>query len=637
MLKIVYIMRKILTLIGVIALSLSTFAQVNDYGLPQSIQDGNILHCFNWSIKEVKADLPKIAQAGFGAVQLSPLQRKSVSSTSNWSDVYRPYDFSFQTSALGTEKDLRELCEEANKYGIKVIVDVVANHVDKTSGYHDIWWDSKNEYVRSKGGNSNINYNSRYSITHDRLGDYYEINSENAEVIARAKTYVQWLHDAGVSGIRWDAAKHIGLPTEGCNFWKEVTSVPGMYHYGEILDTPGPAPYKDLMTEYSRYMSVTDNRYSITAARGGNGIPSSKNGEWAPLLGANKLVYFGETHDTYSNTADYGGWSSSMAQSVIDRAYATMACRDGATALYLSRPTVSGFSNIKVNKGNDNYTSKAVTEVNKFRNRMVGRSEWFSTSTDGYTVSITRNNGGAVIVKKNTGSFSVPNGGSLCPSGTYVDRVSGNTITVTASTISGATGTTGIVVIYNDNLAAVNPNAPVQEYEGGNMTIYYDNTVTNWPEVYCHYWGGSESTNWPGVKMTYVKDKIYSVSLPAGSSVVFNNNNKGSQTVDVNNVVNSHLYRSNSNMTGGKYNVDDRGVYTSVEGITADDFDFDITASQGYINIENAEGQNVIIVGIDGKIYYQGLCAYRLEIPVSAGIYIVRIGCYSTKIIVNSL
>lgn len=617
-------------------LTFNAEAQTNSYGIPENIQDGNILHCFNWSINDVKNNLPQIAEAGFGAVQLSPLQRRNVSTSSNWSDVYRPYDFSFQqTSALGSENDLRALCSEAKKYGIKVIVDVVANHVDKTTGYHDTWWDASGR-VRSWGGSANINYGNRYSITHDRLGDYAEVNSENPEVISRAKSYVQWLHDVGVSGIRWDAAKHIALPSEGCDFWKEVTSVDGMYHYGEILGTPGPSPYKDIMKEYGQYMSVTDSRYSETAAHGNQGLQATKNGEWAPLLGSDKVVYFAETHDTYSNTADYGGWSSSVAQSVVDRAYATVACREGATALYLSRPNATGFGNIRVVKGNDNYTSAAVREVNKFRNKMNGRSEWFSTSSDGTTMSVTRNNGGAVVVKKNSGSFTVPNGGGLCPPGVYTDRISGNTITVTSTEISGATGVTGIVVIYSDNLADADPSAPVQDYEDGNMTIYYDNSVTNWTEVYCHYWGGAESTNWPGVQMIKVADDIYSVSLPVNSSVVFNNNNKGSQTVDVNGVKANHLYKGNSTMSSGKNNVDDNGTYSSADNIISDHREYTVSCSGGEIHIDGVSGQHVIVVGMDGMVRYRGIPEMQISLPVAPGVYIVKVDSSAVKVMVRN-
>lgn len=416
-----------------------------DYGLPAAIQDGNILHCFNWTMADVKAELPNIAAAGFGSVQLSPLQRADVRQGSPWHDLYRPYDLAFKSSGMGSEQDLKSLCEEAASYGIKIIVDVVANHVDKTSGYHDTWWDS-NGRVRWNGG---INYGDRYSITHGQLGDYGDINSEDAEVCARGKAYVQKLHDLGVKGIRWDAAKHIGLPSEGCNFWSSVTSVAGMYHYGEILDAPGPNA--SIIKEYTNYMSVTDNKYSNGAARENGGIPFGYGGAHVVDYGCSdtKMVYWAESHDTYANDE----WSQNVDQSVIDRAYASFACRNGATALYLSRPNAKGFNNIKVGKGSTAFKSKAITEVNRFRNAMVGKADWCEAG--GNTFCVTRKDGGAVIVMKGSGNVSVKNGGGYCPAGTYTDKVSGATFTVTASTISGNVGSSGIAVIYN---GSVNPN-----------------------------------------------------------------------------------------------------------------------------------------------------------------------------------
>lgn len=46
------------------------------------------------------------------------------------------------------------------------------------------------------------------------------------------------LKSCGVDGIRWDAAKHIGLPSEGDTFWQNVPDQT-MYNYGEILDGTG--------------------------------------------------------------------------------------------------------------------------------------------------------------------------------------------------------------------------------------------------------------------------------------------------------------------------------------------------------------------------------------------------------------
>ena len=42
-------------------------------GLADRIEDGNILHCFNWSISDITASIPEIAAAGFTSVQTGHL------------------------------------------------------------------------------------------------------------------------------------------------------------------------------------------------------------------------------------------------------------------------------------------------------------------------------------------------------------------------------------------------------------------------------------------------------------------------------------------------------------------------------------------------------------------------------------
>lgn len=547
-----FIKRNFLALM--LAMSSAGMLVAADYGLPASIQEGNILHCFDWTMAEVKAELPAIAEAGFGAVQLSPLQRPDAGPGSPWHDLYRPYDIAFKSSRMGSADDLKALCEEAATYGIKIIVDVVANHVDKTAGYHDTWWDS-NGRVRWNGG---INYGDRTSITHNQLGDYGDINSEDAEVIARAKAYVQQLHDLGVKGIRWDAAKHIALPSENCGFWTAVTSVEGMYHYGEILDSPGPDA--SIIKEYTTFMSVTDNKYSNGAARDNGGIPFGYGGDHTVNQGCpdSRMVYWAESHDTYAN----GEWSQNVSQSVIDRAYASFACRNGATALYLARPNTTGFNNIKVGKGSTAFTGKAVAEVNKFRNAMVGRPDWCEVGSNTFTV--TRKGGGAVVVCKTSGSVSVKNGGEYCPAGTYTDRVSGNKFTVTSSTISGTVGSTGIAVLYSDGTPGPDPD-PDPDPEPETVTIYYDNSVTSWANVNIHYWS-SPSTSWPGVAMTKVEGNIWKYTFPRDPSglqgFLFCDGLKSGdngQTSDISGApANGHLYKGAG---GPKGKVTDEGVY----------------------------------------------------------------------------
>ena len=133
--------KKLLSVFTLGVLAFTWMQAENSYGIPDNIQDGNILHCFNWPIKTVTENLQSIAEAGYGAVQLSPLQRADVKSNWHWYDLYCPADISLkESSALGTKADLKDLCAKAETFGIKVIVDVVANHINWTQGFYDTWW-----------------------------------------------------------------------------------------------------------------------------------------------------------------------------------------------------------------------------------------------------------------------------------------------------------------------------------------------------------------------------------------------------------------------------------------------------------------------------------------------------------------
>ncbi len=523
--------KKFLSAMLLATIAISSAWSATDYGLPEGIQEGNILHCFNWTIADIRAELPNIAEAGFGSIQLSPMQRNAAKGVV-WADVYRPYDFKFIANGMGTANDLKTLCQEAEAYGIKIIVDVVANHVDghKASGnltlYHDSWWNS-NGRLRWNGS---VDYGNRYSITHNQMGggdSYPDVNSEDTEVQNRAKTYIEELKSLGVKGIRWDAAKHIALPSESCQFWATVTSVPGMYHYGEVLDNPGGGNADALMKEYTSYMSVTDNGYGEKALQG-NGVPSSHAGWAAGSLADTKVVYWGESHDTYSNN---GGSTKNVSQEQVDRAYAIVACRNGATALYFSRPSAKEFSSIKIGtKGSTHFTSKQIAEVNKFRNAMVGKADYFSSGSG--VASVTRKDGGAVIVATGGNrSVSVANGGGYCPAGTYTDRVSGQTFTVTATTISGQVGPSGIAVIYGDIVrtpsVSFTPDGGSFRSETQSVTATLKNAVSGWVKV-----GNSSRMNFSGNTMTFSvgADMAYgeTVSVSWGATGEDSSENTGS-------------------------------------------------------------------------------------------------------------
>ena len=109
-----------------------------------TVQGSAILHCFDWSFDEIKAHLPEIAASGYTAVQTSPVQPPKdynaawTDTNGQWWKLYQPLGFRIAgegESWLGSAADLTELCKEAERYGIKVIVDVVSNHLANNVGF----------------------------------------------------------------------------------------------------------------------------------------------------------------------------------------------------------------------------------------------------------------------------------------------------------------------------------------------------------------------------------------------------------------------------------------------------------------------------------------------------------------------
>lgn len=92
------------------------------------------------------------------------------------------------------------------------------------------------------------------------------------------------------------------------------------------------------------------------------------------------------------------------------------------------------------------------------------------------------------------------------------------------------------------------------------ITVYFTDTQ-NWGSVYCHYWGGSSSTSWPGTAMTYVKtneysQKIYKISIPSGTTgIILTKGRNGPQTVDITSNITDGTGFYPSSQSGGKWNV----------------------------------------------------------------------------------
>lgn len=456
----------LLMLVMLFSMASNIFAD-NKYGLKDNIQDGVILHCFDWTLADIQEEIPNIAKAGFTAVQTSPVHEKA-GKGSVWYDVYRPYDFKIG-NGLGTEADLKALCAKAHEYGVKVIVDVVANHTD----YSNVADRLMDQGLYHKPFDVS-NWNDRNQVTHGKIG-MWDLDTNNPTVQAIIKQYIQDLKACGVDGIRWDAIKHIGLPSEGDSFMPNVVDQE-MYNYGEILDGTG-GDDKTLFPEYQTYMSITDNGYGngFADSFAGGSINGSVGNFNQRNAKTEKLVYWGESHDTYAND---GGQSKNKSQNVIDRAYAVVAGNNGATALYFSRPAQKAKNDIKFgDKGSVHFKDAEVAQVNYMHNACAGEPNYY-VKGDGVCAQVRKSGAIIVLGRGSDRDVTVANGagdGNWLKSGTYKDMVGGGVFTVNASTISGHVGESGIAVIYNAGSIVLPPEVVFNPADG---TAFSDETLT---------------------------------------------------------------------------------------------------------------------------------------------------------------
>lgn len=496
----------LLMLVMLFTMASNIFAD-NKYGLKDNIQDGVILHCFDWTLADIQEEIPNIAKAGFTAVQTSPVHERA-GKGSVWYDVYRPYDYKIG-NGLGSEADLKALCAEAHEYGVKVIVDVVANHTDY-SNVADRLKDQSLYHEPFDVGN----WNDRYQVTHGKIG-MWDLDTNNSTVQSIIRQFIQDLKACGVDGIRWDAIKHIGLPSEGDSFMQNVVDQE-MYNHGEILDGTGGND-NILFPEYQTYMSITDNGYGNGFANSfaGGSINESVGNFNQRKAKTEKLVYWGESHDTYAND---GGESKNKSQNVIDRAYAVVAGNNGATALYFSRPFQKNKGAIRFgDKGSVHFKDAEVAQVNHMHNVCAGEPNYY-VKGNGVCAQVRKSGAIIVLGSGSNRDVTVANGagdGKWLKSGTYKDMVGGGVFTVNASTISGHVGKSGIAVIYNAGPIVLTPEVVFNPADG---TAFSDEalTVTATPLNAVSAWIQVND----GVKQTFTAAKQFVV----GADVAYGKN-----------------------------------------------------------------------------------------------------------------
>ena len=469
--------------------TLATASQAAKYGLADDIQDGAILHAWCWSFNTIKENMKDIAAAGFTTVQTSPaneckdtysnmklMGNDEINGTDGcWWWQYQPTDWKIGNYQLGSRDDFKAMCAEADNYGIKVIVDVIPNHttpdLPKVSDnlYNAVG--GKDNLYHANGFKEITQWGNRYECTTGQMGGLPDVNTENPDFQAYFLKYLNDLIACGADGFRYDTAKHIGVPSDPLdakstrnNFWPVVTgeesakgvtlSDKNVFTYGEVLQGDNVPE-----SEYAKYMRMTASSYGETlrGAVTGNSFDVDSISNWRHAS-PGRLVTWVESHDTYCNA----GVSSRMTDEQLRLAWAVIAARKDGTPLFYSRPDGSDGANgnrwgnnVLGAKGNDQFKSAEVREVNLFRNAMAGKSEYLrNPGNDSQILQIDRGNEGTVIINLKEESVNI-NSDTKMKDGTYKDQVSGRTFTVSNGKISGTLDKRKVAVIYNKDQESV--------------------------------------------------------------------------------------------------------------------------------------------------------------------------------------
>ena len=239
-------------------------------------------------LKGITEKLPYLAKLGINVIWLSP-----VFDSPNVDNGYDISDYFAIMSDFGTMEDFDEMLETAHKHGIKILMDLVANHTSdehpwfkesrssKDNPYRDyyIWKDPKgfdedgnpippNNWASEFGGPAwEWDEATGQFYLHIFFKEQPDLNWENEKVREDLYSMVRWWLDKGIDGFRLDAINIISKP-EGypddpsTDFEKHTSSIPFVISNGTMVH-----PWmKELTREtFSRYDVMTVGETSATS------------------------------------------------------------------------------------------------------------------------------------------------------------------------------------------------------------------------------------------------------------------------------------------------------------------------------------------------------------------------------------
>jgi alpha-amylase len=261
-----------------------------------------IFHAFNQSFNDVEKFVCTLADQGYSHVQISPAQQSNKGN--EWWKRYQPVNYAV-IDGLGTENDLKQLTKKAHSCNVKVIADVVFNHManlDDNDGIEDVSKFpnlSPDDFNTKSTSNPiqklcDINYSdgNTGSEVNCWLGGLPDLKfTDRVKTIQKA--HLKKLLDLGVDGFRFDAAKH--MPKEVVKEYIDFINNESngkTWNYLEVIED------NDTKAEDYNWIAAVEDFVLYNSMK--NAFTFGGNLQSLPTSAVNdpRSVTFGRNHDT---------------------------------------------------------------------------------------------------------------------------------------------------------------------------------------------------------------------------------------------------------------------------------------------------------------------------------------------------
>jgi alpha-amylase len=437
----------------------------------------SILNMFEWTWNSIAAECAgPLADSGYTYVQTSPPNEHILGTHTApgqahaWYIHYQPVSYQIE-SRLGTRAEYAAMVAACKANGIGVIADVVINHMAAGSAtetrrgwngseyrqfhYPDAGYDASDFHNTGAAYCEIDDYQDRSEVQNCHLVGLNDLDTSQTDVRETIAAYLDDLQSLGVTGFRVDAAKHISA-TDLDAIMDLAAGDP--YIVQEVIGAAGE-PITE--AEYTGIGDVQEFSYAYDLKNHINGGAEARHltslgASWGYTSPAGVFV---ANHDTergtltmnYRNGQDYLLGEAFM----LAHPFGTPASYTGYafTDAHAGPPLNADGSVADADCGSDAFTcihrSPYMSGMSGFRAATAGEPV-VNTWGSGDALAFGRGGTGHVVLNAGSSSITRTFTTSL-PNGSYVDVISGGTVTVSGGTFAATVPAKSALAIYVGN------------------------------------------------------------------------------------------------------------------------------------------------------------------------------------------